>query len=311
MRDYCPSKKEQEKLKIKKSNKASKKSKKRGEENTHKSLWISFLSVFVVLVVGVLLFFAFKKEFSQLYQLKTNRSVLLIKDDLPRAFLFFDVSNEELIVIDLNDFDSSLDFDREKFSQAILEEASFSSEVEKRIFYSFLLDNVIDDHLDYQSPSLGREELTESLKNKKYYYYFLKNPDVSWKYLDFSSDNITNISEQLRQEESFFNCPVAIVNTTDQPGLANKLASLLEKASFLIIKKDSNSSNLEESYFVYDPQLDECAVLLDKLKEIMPETKVKEDHQAAQAERAGLVIYIGQDLADLYFLFVNLFHGHF
>ena len=260
---------------------------------------------------GSCFFFIFKKEFSQLYQLKKNSSVLLIKDDLPRAFLFFDVANQELVVIDLQDFDSNLDFDREKFSQAILEEASFSSEIEKRIFYSFLLDNVIDDHFVYQTPSLGREELTEAFKSKKYYYYFLKNPEVSWKYLDFSSDNITNISEQLRQEESFFNCPVAIVNTTNQPGLANKLASLLEKVSFLIIKKDSNSSNLEESYFVYDPQLEECDLLLDKLKEIMPEAKVKEDHQAAQAERAGLVIYIGQDLADLYFLFVNLFHGHF
>ena len=311
MRDYCPSKKEQEKLKIKKSNKASKKSKKRGEETANKSLLISLLSVFVILVIGVVVFFAFKKEFGRLYQLKNNRSVLLLEDDLPRAFLFFDVANDELVLVDLKNFDSNLDFDREKFSQAILEEASFSSEVEKRIFYSFLLDSVIDDHFDYQFSSLGKEELSEAFKNKKYYYYFLKNPDVNWRYVDFSSDGISSISEKLRQEESFFNCPVAIVNTTDQPGLANKLASLLEKASFLIIKKDSNSSNLEESYFVYDPQLDECAVLLDKLKEIMPETKVKEDHQAAQAERAGLVIYIGQDLADLYFLFIDLFHGHF
>ena len=112
-------------------------------------------------------------------------------------------------------------------------------------------------------------------------------------------------------EQSFFNCPVAIVNTTDQAGLANKLASILEKVSFLIIKKDSNGENLEKSYFVYDPQLEECQPLLDKLTEIMPETRVQADHQIAQTERAGLVIYIGKDLADLYFLFVDLFHGHF
>ena len=310
MRDYCPSKKEQEKLKIKKTRKSAN-SNKRGSNLPSRSLVLTLISVLLILVVGSLLFFFFRKEVNQLYQLKTNRSVLLIDNNLPRAFLFFDVKNEELLLIDLKNFDKQLDFDREKFGKAVLEEASFSSEVEKRIFYSFLLDNVIDDHFEYRLPSLGKEELTTSFKNKKYYYHFLKNPDINWHYVDFDNNNIEDISEKLGAEQSFFNCPVAIVNTTDQAGLANKLASLLEKVSFLIIKKDSNSENLEKSYFVYDPQLEECQSLLDKLTEIMPETRVQADHQIAQAERAGLVIYIGKDLADLYFLFVDLFHGHF
>jgi hypothetical protein len=316
MRDYCPSKQEQEKLKIKKTDKHSRAKRKSAknssvkDQSEKKSFLIILPIIFFVALIVMLIFFFLKKEINNLQQLKANRSVLLSDRGLPRAFLFFDVDDERLLVVDLKGFERDLDFDQEKFSQALLEEASLSSQLNQRIFYSFVLETVIDENFDYAITSLGKTELQAAFQDQKAYYHFLKNPELEWQFIDLNEQQITEISESLRREESFYNCPVAIVNTTDQSGLASKLASILQKASFLIIKRASNSDNLAETYFVYDPNLEDCQPLLDKLKNILPEKKMIADHQAAQAERAGLVIYIGQDLAELYFLFIDFFHGH-
>jgi predicted RNA-binding protein len=106
-----------------------------------------------------------------------------------------------------------------------------------------------------------------------------------------------------------FNCPVALINTTGETGLANSLAKMLEKSSFSIIKKDNNAENLEQTKIIYNSEEESCNQLLKKLDKILPQSLLVADKNEPLENRSAMVIYIGRDMADLYVFFVNLFHG--
>lgn len=246
-------------------------------------------SVLVVLII-VLSFFAFKIEFVKFYQLKENERVLLLKDQKPIAYLFFNVNNKQVSVTDLRE----INFD--DLDQNVT--ASFSGDLNKTLFYAFFLNTVFDHSYDYDQIDLSKENLLAFFKDKKPYHFFLQDRAVLWREQAFDSKNSILV-------EPVFDCPVAIINTTTESGLANSLASMLEKSSFSIIKKDSNADNLAQTKVFYNPKEESCGCLLDKLDKIFPPSLVSINETETLNHRAALVIYIGKDLADLYNFFIS------
>ena len=58
-------------------------------------------SIILVLLIVILSALAIKIELNNLYRLKENERVLLIKNQRPVAILFFNVNNKQLVVTDL------------------------------------------------------------------------------------------------------------------------------------------------------------------------------------------------------------------
>ncbi len=246
-------------------------------------------TVLVVLII-LLTFLAVKIELAKFYRLKINERVLLLQDHKPIAYLFFNIENKQLTITDLRE----LDFDIGKFDQA----ESFKSESSQTLFYAFLLNTMFDHSYEYSQAELDKKALLAFFKDKKPYHFFLQDEAVLWREQKFNPKNFVLV-------EPVFNCPVAIINTTAEAGLANSLAEMLEKSAFSVIKRDSNTDNLEQTKIFYNANETSCGGLLDKLSKVFPPSVVVADETATLNHRAALVIYIGQDLANLYNFFVS------
>lgn len=263
-------------------------------KNSKKLDFKLIFSIILILIVLFLSFLAIKIELNNLYRLKENERVLLINNQKPVAILFFNVNNNQMVVTDLRQ--SNLDF------SGLEKEASLAGSLKKNLVYAFLLNTAFDQSYEYPSNDLSRESLLAFFKDRKIFYLFLKDRELLWK-----EQRIDQEKSQLM--EPMFNCPVALINTTGESGLASSLANILEKSAFSIIKKDNNADNLAQTKIFYDSDEKSCGKLLSKLGKILPESMVVVDKQETQKHRAALVIYIGKDLSDLYVFFVNFFHG--
>lgn len=253
-----------------------------------------FFSGLLLLLIIFFVALAVKIELAKFYRLKSSERILLLNETKPLAILFFNVENKQLVLTDL----SGVDFDL-----SILEkEATLAAELKKNLLYSFLLDVAFEQSFVYPSTDLSREELLSFFKDKPRYYFFLKDSDLLWREQKFEK-KLPSLSKPT------FDCPVALINTTSEAGLASSLASILEKSAFSIIKKDNNKQDLEQTKIFYDPDEKNCAPLLEKMQKILPTDLVVADREEVLSHRASLVIYIGRDLADLYVFFVNFFHG--
>lgn len=278
LHDYCP-------------NKKSKKSNQKKKIKLNQKLLISLGLVGLVLLLS---FLAIKIELSKLFRLKENQRVLLVKDHQPLAILFFNADNKQLLVTDLRqrNFDLS----------ALEQEATLSGNTKEKLIYSFLLDTAFDQSYEYSSNNLDKQSLLDFFKDQKIYYFFLKDQELLWREQDYEQE----INYMVKP---VFDCPVALINTTGEAGLASSLSKILEKSSFSIIKKDNNAENLEQTKIIYNPEEESCAQLLKKLDKILPQSLIVADKNETLENRSAMVIYIGRDLADLYVFFVDLFHG--
>ena len=254
---------------------------------THHKWLVTFILVGLIIL---LTFLAVKIELAKFYRLKTNERVLLIQEQKPIAYLFFNIDNKQLTITDLRE----LDFDIDRFDQAV----TFTSESDQTLFYAFLLNTMFDHSYEYPSSELNKKELSTFFKDKKSYHFFLQDEAVLWREQKFNPKNFVLV-------EPVFNCPVAIINTTSEAGLANALSSILEKSAFSIIKRDSNTDNLEQTKIIYNANEVSCGGLLDKLSKVFPPSVAIADETEALNHRADLVIYLGQDLANLYNFFIS------
>ena len=279
LRDYRPSKKLP--------TPSSKKNGSKKTLNLSQNFLVPFILVFIVIVLSVV---SIKNELTKFYSLKENERVLLLKNQEPIAYLFFNVNNKQIIVTDLR----QSNFDLDGFDHS----ASFEGELNKNLFYAFLLDTVFDHSYEYTQTNLDANDLLTFFKDKRAYRVFLQDKELLWRQQKFSPRNSVLV-------EPIFDCPVAIINTTSEPGLANSLASMLEKSSFSIIKKDSNMDNLEQTKVFYSPSEESCGRLLEKLDKIFPPSLVSINETETLNHRAAMVIYLGRDLAELYNFFVS------
>jgi len=248
------------------------------------------VSFILVTLIILLTFLAVKIELTKFYRLKTNERVLLLNNQKPIAYLFFNIENKQLTITDLRDIELDLiDLDQK---------LEFNNESSKTLFYAFLFNTMFDHSYEYLSSDLNKKELLAFFKDKKPYYFFLQDEAVLWREQKFNPKNFILV-------EPVFNCPVAIINTTTETGLATSLANMLEKSAFSIIKRDSNTDNLEQTKIIYNDNESSCGHLIDKLSKIFPPSVLLADETEALNHRAALVIYIGQDLANLYNFFVS------
>jgi len=104
---------------------------------------------------------------------------------------------------------------------------------------------------------------------------------------------------------------VAVINTSQQNGLANRFATLLAADGFSIIRRDSDSQALETSRLVLDPEMIACQALSQRFSQFLPQQEIQSNFEITNKYRAGAVIFLGEDLARLDSLFTDLLHSDF
>lgn len=257
---------------------------------------LSKLLISAVLFSGLILFLflVLNQEFEKIFRLKENQRILLIQNQEPIAILSFKVEEKQLLITDLKDFN----FEMNLFLQ---EDEKNLQNSERNLFYSFILQSTFDQVLDYPLNDLNKESLLSFFKIQKPFYLFLKHPNLLIREHKFNGELPT-------LSDSFFDCPIALINTTSESGLATTLANILQKSSYSVIKKDNNQDNLSQTKILYDPNVVGCVPVLDKLSKFLPSSLLEKNEEVISNYRAAVVVYVGQDLAQLYVFFVDLFH---
>jgi len=227
----------------------------------------------------VFLFFALQSEFRSLLGLSESRRLLLINAGRPLAVLSFRVDDKQLFISDLRD--ESL------FALDLPSELSRQSQL---LTYSFALGVILDEIHDYPFEDLSKASLLSFFRQQRPYHLFLQHSDLLIRQQVYSG-------ELPVLDGSFFDCPLALINTTTATGLASSMAKVLEQSAFLVVKKDSNNDNLEQTKIIYDPTATACTAVFNKLSKFLPESLLVADQEAVKAQRSLIVIYLGQDLA--------------
>ncbi len=251
-----------------------------------------FLLFSVVVIVVILLGLG---EFRKLFSLRDNQRILLVHNHQPVAVLSFRVAENQLLISDLRTTEFDLKMENWESDELVATEAS------SNLIYSFILGTVLDQVDDYQFEDFSKTNLLNFFKAKRSHYLFLQNPDLLIREQRFSGS-----LPALR--ESDFACPIALINTTTESGLATTMAMVLQQSSFSIVKKDSTKDNLTQSKIVYDPQVPACKSVLAKLQKFLPGSFLEADETIEATHRSSVAVYIGQDLAKLHVFFVDLFH---
>src|SRR5690606_20333371 len=132
----------------------------------------------------------------------------------PLAILLFRVEEQQLLITDLSHLDPSF----------LPTEIDVADTAKRNLFYSFVFETVFDRVHDYHAADLSKENLLAFFRSERPYYLFLKNPDL------LIREQRLNLGLQ-HSNTRFFDCPIALINTTSENGLATSLASVLEKSS--------------------------------------------------------------------------------
>ncbi|HEX7017674.1 MAG TPA: LytR C-terminal domain-containing protein [Patescibacteria group bacterium] len=173
-------------------------------------------------------------------------------------------------------------------------------------FYSFIFGQVVDtvislpvengERLDSQV-WLGVRQGTVSVSDAIAIWWLFRSLAT-----EESSTHITQWSQWNRAREQLFdpplipNCSLAIVNSTDQSGLAQAFNAVLESEGVEIIRLGSQSEAREKSALY---RVDEsCEEVVEVIKTLSPVALEVEVSQLPTAEyRAALLLVIGEDIA--------------
>lgn len=311
MRDYCPSRREQKKLKAKKV-KARKVRRSKGKSAiiNWQKLSLFFLSLFLLLLLGLLFFYLLKNQLAKRHQLSRNQHLLIVDSKLPVAWVVFAPLEEKIKVFDFSQL-SVANWSREEFSR----EMSANEEI---LFYSLFFNAFIDQVIAYPQQNLSQEKqaqfkdflITElRSREEQNLLFYLEQNQVTWEWFADTEAQTREGKEGLlsnflakNTEASYgklFECPVAVINNSNVTGLASAFAQLLEKDGFSVVKRDSGQDILAESSLLIDPDSTACEALLSRFQQLMPTKVIKADHELVQQYRAGAVIFLAEDLAQL------------
>lgn len=95
-------------------------------------------------------------------------------------------------------------------------------------------------------------------------------------------------------------CLVAVVNTTEEVGLASKISTIIEKNGAVVIRITDQNSPYQLSTFSFDPDNNSCQSLSERLRVLFPGQIIKQHQAQLQHEyRADLIIFIGKDFLNL------------
>lgn len=251
----------------------------------------------VLLILVLLLVLTAWRFIVSFHQLKTDQRVVLTRDQIPAAIVSFQATQNQLIVYELDQ--STLDL--ESFGKLLAASATQSASlVAPELLYSLFLEGSFDQIVAYQEADYSRESLLRTFAHQKSLRAFLQNSQLVIRQQRFNPQTTWSGPKH-------FACPVALVNTTGEFGLASTWSRILDTGGFSIIRKDSNQDQRAQSTVAYDASNQVCGDLVKRLQVMVPTLIVADDAALAQTYRADLVLYLGRDVADLYLFFVNFF----
>ena len=115
-------------------------------------------------------------------------------------------------------------------------------------------------------------------------------------------DRVTSVNELdiLDNVVLYEDCSVAVVNTTENIGLASKMSAILEKNGVVVVRVTDQNSPYQLSTFSFSADHGSCQSLSKRLQVLFPSEVSQQQHDQLQQEyRADLIIFIGKDLGSL------------
>lgn len=321
MRDYCPSRQEQAKLKAKKVK--AKKIRRSRTKQTHSFNWqkVFFLgfSLLLLVLLLVLVFYLFRNQLMKRHQLERNQHLLIMETGRAHAWVVLAPAEQKIKVFDFNLL-SAANWQNEESKQEI-------NEQEETLYYSLIFNSFVDQIIEYPSQMLSEDKqnefkayLIEDLKKRKAnnLAFYLEVDSLTW---EWSTDAGENTLAKKQQQfinflnrntavsyDKLFECPVAVINSSGATGLASAFAELLEKDGFSVVKRDSGQDKLASSSLLIDPENSHCQLMVDRFQQLLPGKTITTNRELAQQYRAGAVVFLAEDLAQLRIRAVDFFH---
>jgi hypothetical protein len=322
MRDYCPSRQEQKKLKAKKIKaKKTRRSKKKNRPTSSnwQKLFLVLFSLLLVILLLVFLIYLLRTQQLKQHQLTHTQHLLVVETGRPYSWVVLAPREQKVKVFSFNQLS------RQKWSREALNLEL--PDTEETLFFSLLFDAFIDQVVEYGNEDLAEDKqdqfeefLIKELRGRgaKNLAFYLEQGQVNWEWFD--EDKFSDIkTERLRLQKfldrntsanygKLFECPVAVINSSGEPGLASTFTKLLEKDGFSVVRRDSGPELLVESSLLVDPETEACQQLISRFQQLMPEKNIDYNRELAQEYRASAVIFLAEDLSKLRIGALDFFH---
>ncbi|PIR61510.1 MAG: hypothetical protein COU66_03440 [Candidatus Pacebacteria bacterium CG10_big_fil_rev_8_21_14_0_10_44_11] len=166
-----------------------------------------------------------------------------------------------------------------------------------------------DEELVSGSLSADQTELSDQIKSA-FWQALVRNHEFSaqllrtWYLVKLQSvpvklDSITQLVDKVRSETGGTfaardECRIAILNSTNRPGLATTLSEIVEKNGGFVVRLGQYPTPLTDSRLLYDPTVPECTAAIDQLKTLSPVPfELQEDRSVQGTFRAPVVAILG------------------
>lgn len=325
MRDYCPSRQEQKKLKAKKIKaKRSRRSKKKRKSlsSAWKKIFLIVFSLFLVLLLAIFFIYLFRTQQSKRNQLSYTQHLLVTEAGRPHTWVVLAPAEQKVKVLTFNELSI------QKWNE--LAPDSELSVDEEKLFFSLLFDVFVDQIIEYKTQEIDKnkqnqfkEFLVNELRSRgiKNLAFYLEGSQPNWEWANeesFSDIEVERLRLKIFLDRNtganygkIFECPVAVINSSGESGLATTFTGLLEKDGFSVVRRDSGPEILTETTLLVDQEVTACQLLISRFKQLMPNKIINHDRELAQQYRASAVIFLAEDLSQLRIGALNFLHDDF
>ena len=331
-RDYCPSRQEQARrrsAKTKRSQTHRRAPNKRQPSKRQQSKLVNLiravlpylLTVAILALATVLSLFLLKRQFARGQQLDRPYYLLITKQQGPWALVELTPDAAGPRVWDMRSWpkvNAQLVGINELAESNGAQEFNEAQARQSTLAWSFYLGFIVDQVIvgdnwswpaDMQSwPNFLSSTLTEQVSFKLANY--LRQPATSWQLLTADKPQQLNLANQ-QQWQPDFTCAIAVINTSQQAGLAQRFTALLNRASFSVVKRANQAEATASSYLLVTPAFAACTGFRSRMEQLLPQATVREQIDLLEQYRANAVVVLGEDAAELDRLFSQTLHGNF
>jgi hypothetical protein len=259
---------------------------------------------------------------SQLFALNNNKNILFISSDIDSSegniyLAYFYPVTKEINLVPIESSPISL---RGGYGEYELAKTYplLTMEKKKPDFQRAILSwgvRILIDHIIDIKPTLeinNKKQLQQSLQKaaldqiarpQKFIellemYFFTRSVPVEQIRIKTEAILVDNL-ETLDTTMIYESCSVAVVNTTQEVGLASKMSEILEKSGVMVVRVTDQSSPYQLSTLSYSSGQNGCQALANRLRVLFPGKIIDQDNnQLKQEYRADMVVLIGKDLID-------------